>query len=173
MSVMQTLGRVGVGAGSVMPLSMERMSGKQMRAIGLATLALALLAPVGAVAQQTEVSANAGWVSQYFYRGIFQKTSSASAGLDLTAGALSLGTWLADVGDGTEVDFYGSVGVDVEGFSLSARRDRLPVHGGVRRHLPRGQSRGGIRTPECRVFDRAVRELRRPHLGLLVRWGHG
>ena len=73
MSVMQTLGRVGVGAGSVMPLSMERMSGKQMRAIGLATLALALLAPVGAVAQQTEVSANAGWVSQYFYRGIFRR----------------------------------------------------------------------------------------------------
>ena len=119
MLVMQTLGRVGVGVGSVMAISMER-TGKQMRAIGLATLALALLAPVGAVAQQTEVTANAGWVSQYFYRGSSQKTSSASAGLDLTAGALSLGTWLADVGDGTEVDFYGSVGVDVEGFSLSA-----------------------------------------------------
>ena len=120
MSLMRTLGRVGVGVVSVVGISRERMSGKQMRTIGVATIALALLAPVGAAAQETEVTANAGWVSQYFYRGIFQKTSSASAGLDLTAGALSLGTWLADVGDGTEVDFYGSVGVDVEGVSLSA-----------------------------------------------------
>ncbi len=66
------------------------------------------------------VSANAGWVSQYFYRGILQKTSSASAGLNLGAGALSLGTWLADVGDGTEVDLFGSVGGEVGGLSLSA-----------------------------------------------------
>ena len=90
-----------------------------MRKIGMATLALALLAPLGADAQEAEVSANAGWVSQYFYRGILQKTSSASAGLDVGFGALSAGTWLADVGDGIEVDLYGSVGADVEGLSLS------------------------------------------------------
>ena len=87
--------------------------------IAMATIALALLAPLGADAQEAEVSANAGWVSQYFYRGILQKTSSASAGLDMSFGALSLGTWLADVGDGVEVDLYGSVGVDVGGGSLS------------------------------------------------------
>ena len=87
--------------------------------IAMATLALALLAPLGAVAQEAEVTANAGWVSQYFYRGIFQKTSSASAGLDVGVGALSFGTWLADVGDGTEIDFFGSVGVDVGEGSLS------------------------------------------------------
>ena len=87
--------------------------------IAVATIALALLAPLGAHAQEAEVSANAGWVSQYFYRGLLQKTSSASAGLDLGFGALSLGTWLADVGDGVEIDFYGSVGVDVGGGSLS------------------------------------------------------
>ena len=66
------------------------------------------------------MTANAGWVSQYFYRGILQKTSSASAGLDVTYGALSVGTWLADVGDGAEVDLYGSVGGDVGEGSLSA-----------------------------------------------------
>ena len=87
--------------------------------IAMATVALALLVPFGADAQEVEVSANAGWVSQYFYRGYLQKTSSASAGLDLSVGVLSLGTWLADVGDGTEIDLYGSVGVDVGGGSLS------------------------------------------------------
>ena len=83
------------------------------------TTALTLLAPIGAAAQEAEVSANAGFVSQYFYRGILQKTSSASAGLDVGFGALSLGTWLADVGDGAEIDLYGSVGVDVGEGSLS------------------------------------------------------
>ena len=90
-----------------------------MRKIGVATIAVVLLAPLGASAQEAEVSANAGWVSQYFYRGILQKTSSASAGLDVGIGALGLGTWAADVGDGAEVDFYGSVGVDVGEGSLS------------------------------------------------------
>ena len=71
-------------------------------------------------AQEAEVTANAGWVSQYYYRGLLQKTSSASAGLDVAFGALSLGTWLADVGDGAEIDLFGSVGGEVEGLSLSA-----------------------------------------------------
>ena len=87
--------------------------------IAVATIALALLAPLGAGAQEAEVSANAGFVSQYFYRGIFQKTSSASAGLDLGLGVLSLGTWVADVGDGVEIDLFGSVGVDVGEGNLS------------------------------------------------------
>ena len=90
-----------------------------MKKIGMATIALVLLASLRADAQEAEVSANAGWVSEYFYRGIPQKTSSASAGLDVGLGALSLGTWLADVGDGAEIDLYGSVGADVEGVSLS------------------------------------------------------
>ena len=73
-----------------------------------------------AAAQEAEVTANAGYVSQYFYRGILQKTSSASAGLDVVFGPASVGTWLADVGDGTEIDLFGSVGADVEGLSVSA-----------------------------------------------------
>lgn len=84
-----------------------------------AAVAIGLLTGTAA-AQDVEVTANAGWVSQYFFRGILQKTSSASAGLDLSAGALSLGTWAADVGDGSEVDLYGSVGFDVDDFSVSA-----------------------------------------------------
>ena len=96
------------------------MSLKGMRKIGMATIALVLLAPLAASAQEAEVSANAGWVSQYFYRGILQKTSSASAGLDVAAGPVGVGTWLADVGDGIEVDFYGSVGAEFGEGSVSA-----------------------------------------------------
>ena len=120
MSLMRTLGRVGAGMESVVRLSSDRVPRKWMRQIGMTTIALVLLAPLGASAQQAEVSANAGWVSQYFYRGILQKTSSASAGLDVAAGPVGLGVWGADVGDGVEVDLYGSVGVDVGQGSLSA-----------------------------------------------------
>ena len=98
MSLMRTLGRVGIGMG---------------------TIALVLFVPLEASAQEAEVSANAGWVSQYFYRGILQKTSSASAGVDVGVGPVGVGAWAADVGDGAEVDLYGSVGVDLGEGSLS------------------------------------------------------
>ena len=56
---------------------------------------------------QAEVTANVGWVSEYLFRGIPQKTSSASLGLDVESNGFYLGTWAADVGDGSEVDLYG------------------------------------------------------------------
>ena len=119
MSWMRTLG--GVGVVSVVGFSMEDVLRKPMRRIAVAVIALALLPPLGADAQEVEVSANAGWVSQYFYRGILQKTSSASAGVDVGIGAASFGTWLADVGDGAEIDLFGAVGGEVGGgVSLSA-----------------------------------------------------
>ena len=64
-------------------------------------------------AQQAEISANAGWVSQYYYRGLLQKNSSASAGLDVAVSDFSAGTWAADVGDGAEVDLYASYGIAI------------------------------------------------------------
>jgi uncharacterized protein (TIGR02001 family) len=72
----------------------------------------AIVAPA-AVSAQAEVTANAGYVSQYYYRGLLQKTSSASAGLDVAASSFSAGTWAADVGDGAEVDLYAAVDVPV------------------------------------------------------------
>ena len=51
-------------------------------------------------------SANIGWASDYYYRGIFQASSSASAGIDYENGGFYAGTWTADVGDGLEVDGY-------------------------------------------------------------------
>jgi uncharacterized protein (TIGR02001 family) len=81
-----------------------------MRKLIASALAVALLAPVGADAQ-VELTANAGYMSQYYYRGIPQKTSSANGGFDLASGVFSAGTWAADVGDGSEVDLYASVGI--------------------------------------------------------------
>ena len=76
-------------------------------------LFVTLVAPLAITAQEPELTANAGWVSQYYYRGILQKSSSASAGLDFAAGVFSAGTWAADVGDGAEVDLYAGFGVDL------------------------------------------------------------
>lgn len=81
--------------------------------IGVVALVAVLATPLVGAAQEAEVTANGGWVSQYYYRGLFQKSSSASAGLDVAVNDFSVGTWAADVGDGTEVDLFTSYGVDI------------------------------------------------------------
>ena len=162
MSLMRTLGRVGVGAVSA-----------EIGKIGLAALALVLLMPLGAAAQEAEVTANAGWVSQYFYRGLLQKTSSASAGLDVTYGALSAGTWLADVGDGAEIDLYGSVGGDFGEGSLSAGFTAYLYTGQFDDTYIETNLGAGYGTPERRVFVRTVRKLRRALPGICVLRPHG
>ena len=74
-----------------------------------------LLASAAANAQW---SANVGWASEYHFRGILQKTSSASAGVDYEAdNGLYVGTWAADVGDGLEVDGYFGFGGEFEDFT--------------------------------------------------------
>ena len=68
------------------------------------------------------LSANAAVVSQYFFRGVAQTdTASASAGVDYEIGNFAVGTWVADVQDGLEIDFYGSYGLELDsGLGLSA-----------------------------------------------------
>ncbi len=62
-------------------------------------------------------SANIGYTSEYIFRGITQKTSSASAGFDYSHdNGFYAGTWGADVGDGMEIDGY-------FGFGFSATED--------------------------------------------------
>jgi len=96
---------------------------KSLLSIALTSL-LATSAVVSTQASATGVeglSANAGVVSQYFFRGIAQtSTASASAGLDYEVGNFSVGTWAADVQDGIEVDFYGSYGLELGEVGLSA-----------------------------------------------------
>ena len=69
-----------------------------------------LSAIVGAV----EFSGNIGYASEYHYRGIFQHANSLNAGVDIEAGGFSAGVWTADVGDGAEVDLYGSYTLDIK-----------------------------------------------------------
>ena len=80
-------------------------------------LLVGLLATTGAA--NADVSANVGFASDYYYRGIFQHSSSASAGLDYEAAGFNVGTWVADVGDGLEVDLYGGYGADIGSFNFS------------------------------------------------------
>ena len=56
------------------------------------------------VAAHADVSYNVGFASEYYYRGFFQKSSSASAGIDFEEGGFYAGAWTADVGEGLEVD---------------------------------------------------------------------
>ncbi len=80
-------------------------------------LLVGLLATTGAA--NADFSANVGFASEYYYRGFFQKNSSASAGLDYDSSGFNIGAWAADVGDGLEVDIYGGYGTDVGDVSLS------------------------------------------------------
>ena len=80
-------------------------------------LLLSLLTATGVA--NADWSANVGFASEYHYRGIFQKSSSASGGLDYESGGFYAGTWAADVGDGLEVDGYFGYGTSVGDVSLS------------------------------------------------------
>ena len=90
----------------------------------LMTKLSSLLVVLGAVTTTSasaagEVSYNVGFASEYYFRGILQKDSSASAGVDYENGGFYIGTWAADVGDGLEVDGYFGYGIETEsGFSV-------------------------------------------------------
>jgi uncharacterized protein (TIGR02001 family) len=79
---------------------------------------LLLLTAISAPAMAVDLSANIGYNSQYIYRGIPQKNSSAFGGLDLVANGFYLGAWTADVGDGIEIDYYGGYGFNVGDFNF-------------------------------------------------------
>jgi len=87
--------------------------------IGAMTAVAVLATPLVGVAQDAELSGNVGFASDYFYRGALQGSSSASAGLDLTANRFNLGAWAADVATGNEVDVYLSVSQDIGDLSIS------------------------------------------------------
>ena len=84
-------------------------------------LLLAFCAPA-AIAFEGDVSATVGYMTDYHFRGIHQKENSAFAGVEATMPSYfgteaTVGGWAADVGDGAEIDAYGSIGFDVWGFS--------------------------------------------------------
>jgi len=87
----------------------------KLASIGLALSLAAMSAPAFAV----DLSANIGYNSEYIYRGIPQKSSSAFGGVDLEANGFYLGAWGADVGDGIEIDYYGGYGFEVGEFNFA------------------------------------------------------
>ena len=87
--------------------------------IGVMALVAVLVTPLVGAAQEAELSANVGFVSEYLYRGIPQTATSGSAGLDLAVSKVYVGTWAADVGVGNEIDVYAGVGTEVDDFSVS------------------------------------------------------
>ncbi len=89
-----------------------------LKTVLLKTVLLLSLLSVTGVAN-AEWSANVGFASEYHYRGILQKSSSANGGVDYESGGFYAGTWAADVGDGMEVDVYGGYGADVADINLS------------------------------------------------------
>lgn len=83
---------------------------------------LALSAAVAGVlvssASYAGASANVGFVSDYYFRGVFQTTSSASAGIDYEHDSgVYAGTWWGDVDLGLETDYYLGYGNEVSGFA--------------------------------------------------------
>ena len=85
-----------------------------------AALAAALASGFVAAPASADLSANIGFASEYYFRGLLQNDSSASAGLDYEIGGFYVGTWAADVGDGLEVDFYAGYGLELGDFTISA-----------------------------------------------------
>ena len=87
----------------------------------VASSVLAAVTAVGASAPAlADFSANIGFASEYYFRGILQKSSSGSAGLDFEAGGFYVGTWAADVGDGLEVDGYFGYNLELGEFNVGA-----------------------------------------------------
>jgi uncharacterized protein (TIGR02001 family) len=69
-----------------------------------------------------DFSANIGWQSDYYFRGIFQKSSSAQGGVDYEKSGFYVGAWAADVGggfsgDGLEIDYYLGYGGEAGDFA--------------------------------------------------------
>lgn len=100
---------------------------KKLQHLGTSTV-LAIVLGVGTVMLSTTASAeatlsgNAGVLSEYIFRGIVQNdTAAGNGGLDLEVGGFYAGTWIADVDDGVEYDFYaGYVHEFSNGFYLGA-----------------------------------------------------
>ena len=74
-----------------------------------------------------DLSANAGFVSDYYYRGQSLGDAGLYAGVDYETGGFYAGVWVIDDGgtgeeggnDGLETDFYVGYGIDLGGVSVS------------------------------------------------------
>lgn len=76
--------------------------------LGTAVIATSMsLVPTISMADDAILIGNAGILSDYIFRGIFQDSGVGNGGLDIEYMGFYAGTWIADVGQGTEYDLYG------------------------------------------------------------------
>jgi uncharacterized protein (TIGR02001 family) len=86
-----------------------------------ALMSLSMFAHAGeAVADDhaSSVSYNIGYMSEYWYRGVYQSDSAVSFGADYEAGSFYAGTWMADVDDGIEFDIYAGFNFEMMGMPM-------------------------------------------------------
>ena len=74
-----------------------------------------LLGSFPTITQASSMSYNVGYMSDYWYRGVFQSESAVSFGADAEVGNFYVGTWMADVDQGIEMDIYGGYGFTILG----------------------------------------------------------
>ena len=97
---------------------------KSSLSVALAALmSVSMLSHAGeAVAEEgsSGVSYNIGYMSEYWYRGVYQAESSVSFGADMEMGSMYIGTWMADVDQGIEYDFYAGYNFELMGIPMYA-----------------------------------------------------
>ena len=98
------------------------MNNKIKNIIASTVLASSLItAPMATVADDAILTGNAGILSDYIFRGIFQDSGVGNGGIDFEYMGFYAGTWIADVGTGVEYDIYGGYIYEFEsGFYLGA-----------------------------------------------------
>lgn len=94
---------------------------KKLLATSIAAAAMTTGFSATAQAEVEGLSANAGMMSEYIWRGISQGASaSAYAGLDYEIAGFYVGTWTAQSATGLEYDLYAGWGMETEsGISFS------------------------------------------------------
>jgi uncharacterized protein (TIGR02001 family) len=70
--------------------------------------------------QASPVSYNIGYMSDYWYRGVFQSESAVSFGADIDTKSSYAGIWMADVDQGIEMDVYLGTTFKILGFDSYA-----------------------------------------------------
>ena len=90
--------------------------------LGSAAIASSMyVAPIASTADDAIITGNAGILSDYIFRGIFQDSGVGNGGIDFEYAGFYAGTWIADVGQGIEYDLYAGYIYEFEsGFYLGA-----------------------------------------------------
>ena len=84
----------------------------------LISLPFAIASEPAVSKEESSVSYNVGYMSDYWYRGVYQSTSAVSFGADYENGGIYIGTWWADVDTGLEHDYYAGYGFNAMGADL-------------------------------------------------------